>query len=732
MKLTTSFRSVPEIQACVNAAFAPVMTGDAATLQADYVPLSEFRPSLPAQPAVVALPVPEPYGARALSAMAIEKSLPDAVGAFVDWVINESGWKVTERTGDPPVGVTARHVCILFRRFISFGEDVTQPYVRALEARGVSHVLVGGKTFHDREEVETIRAALTAVEWPDDELSVFAALRGALFAVGDEELLEWKYRFGGFHPFRIPEPFRLDASGRNAALTHLAPVASALALLAALHRRRNYVPVAETIQRLLDSTRAHVGFVLRAGGEQALANVLHIAELARQYEADGGISFRGFVEELRLAAESAEAAEAPILEEGSEGVRMMTVHKAKGLEFPVVILADITCRLSRAEAGRWIDPDQRKCALKLGGWAPLDLLLHDAEEAARDRAEAERLAYVAATRARDLLVVPAIGDGPYDGGWLDPLMPAVYPSPTSRRDARRGPGCPDFRSKDSVLSRPDNDPARAETVAPGLHRFAAPSNRPHVGESRTSRPGYAVVWWDPHALHLHAASSFGLRRDDLIVKDGDMFAVEDRLAEYERWREERARVVEQGSRPSLRVERATTWAAAAAEAGIDEEIAGAGPIDVVALPGAEGRPRGPRFGTLVHAVLATVPLDAGADLVARTAATQGRLLLATHSEVQAAVSIVSAVLAHELMERARRARSVAREAPVSWVQKGGLLIEGVLDLAFDDGQTTTVVDFKTDHELAAGESRYRAQLRQYVSAVARVTGRPASGILFRV
>jgi ATP-dependent exoDNAse (exonuclease V) beta subunit len=728
VKLTTSFRSVPEIQACVNAAFAPVMTGDAATLQADYVPLSEFRPPLPAQPAVVALPVPEPYGARALSAIAIEKSLPDAVGGFVDWVVNESGWKVTERTGDRPVRVAARHVCILFRRFISFGEDVTQPYVRALEARGVSHVLVGGKTFHDREEVETIRAALAAVEWPDDELSVFAALRGALFAVGDEELLEWRHRFGGFHPFRIPEPFRADPSGRTAALTHLAPVASALALLAALHRRRNYVPVAETIQRLLDSTRAHVGFVLRAGGEQTLANVLHIAELARQYEADGGISFRGFVEELRLAAESAEAAEAPILEEGSDGVRMMTVHKAKGLEFPVVILADITCRLSRAEAGRWIDPDQRKCALKLGGWAPLDLLLHDAEEAARDRAEAERLAYVAATRARDLLVVPAIGDGPYDGGWLDPLTPAVYPPPTSRRDARRGPGCPDFRSKDSVLSRPDNDPARADTVAPGLHRFAARRNP----ESRTPNPGYSVVWWDPHALHLHAASSFGLRRDDLIVKDGDMFAVEDRLSEYQRWREERARVVEQGSRPSLRVERATTWAAAAAEAGIDEEIEVTGPVEVVTLPGAEGRPRGPRFGTLVHAVLATVPLEGGADLVARTAATQGRLLLATQSEVEAAASLVSAVLAHELMDRARRARSVAREAPVSWVQKGGLLIEGVLDLAFDDGETTTVVDFKTDHELAAGESRYRAQLRQYVSAVARVTGRPASGILFRV
>ena len=114
--------------------------------------------------------------------------------------------------------------------------------------------------------------------------------------------------------------------------------------------------------QLLDATRAHVGFALRTGGEQALANAFHVAELARQFETGGGISFRGFVEELRLAAANAVAAEAPILEEDSDGVRMMTVHKAKGLEFPIVILADLTCKLARAEAGRWIDPEHGICA----------------------------------------------------------------------------------------------------------------------------------------------------------------------------------------------------------------------------------------------------------------------------------------------------------------------------------------------------------------------------------
>ena len=82
-----------------------------------------------------------------------------------------------------------------------------------------------------------------------------------------------------------------------------------------------------------------------------------------QYEAAGGISFRGFIDELQQAAASTEAAEAPILEEGSDGVRLMTVHKAKGLEFPVVILADLTCRMSRSDASRYLDPERGLCAI---------------------------------------------------------------------------------------------------------------------------------------------------------------------------------------------------------------------------------------------------------------------------------------------------------------------------------------------------------------------------------
>jgi ATP-dependent exoDNAse (exonuclease V) beta subunit len=276
------------------------------------------------------------------------------------------------------------------------------------------------------------------------------------------------------------------------------------------------------------------------------------------------------------------------------------------------------------------------------------------------------------------------------------------------------------------------DPARPTTVAPGRFEFAVNSNQSSVTTGNSPLTTYRVVWWDPSLLHLNAASAFGLRRDDLIVKDGDMFAVEERLADYERWRMELEQLVEQGSVPSLRVQTATSWAAEAAALGIDDAIAAASGIEIVHMPGAEGRPRGPRFGTLVHAVLAIVPLDADDEIIRRTADVQARIINSPAEEVVAASHAVRAVLKHELMARARSSPRVRRETPITWTQKDGTLIEGVLDLAFDEPDLTTVIDFKTDHELSAGEARYRAQLQKYVDAVAAATERRVAGVLFKV
>src|SRR5262249_22601399 len=159
---------------------------------------------------------------------------------------------------------------------------------------------------------------------------------------------------------------------------HLAAVADGLRLLGDLHRQRNYRPVEETVAALLTATRAHAAFILRPSGERALANVLRIADLARSFEASGGISFRGVIEQIAEEGVG-ETSEAPVVEEGSEGVRIMTVHRAKGLEFPVVILADITANLAAQNPGRYVDSERGLCAVRLSGWSPWDLLDHENE-----------------------------------------------------------------------------------------------------------------------------------------------------------------------------------------------------------------------------------------------------------------------------------------------------------------------------------------------------------------
>ena len=722
LHLTSSFRGVPAIQHCVNRAFATIM--DKGPGGPQYVPLSPTRADARGQPAVVALPVPRPYGQRRVSGAAIERSLPDAVGSFVHWLINESGWTVMEGSpaGAGPerrVRVQAHHVCVLFRRFQHYRTDMARPYADALEARDIPHLLVGGRSFHEREEVATIRTALAAIEWPDDRLSVFATLHGSLFAIDDETLFTYFNRYGLPLPFGIPAELR-SSGAPSPERERFEPISGAIKVLEELHRQRNEQPVDVTLGRLLEVTRAHAGFAMRQSGRQALANVLQIAEMARQHDAAGGLSFRSFVEHLLEEAEAGRGEEAPILEEGAEGVRLMTVHRAKGLEFPVVVLADPTCQLRRPGASRYIDPKRGLCALRLVGCAPWDLIDHEQEEVEREAAEAVRVAYVAATRARDLLVVPEVGDGPREGGWISPLDAAVYPPQDERRSPENAVACPRF-GRDTVLQRPDGDPANSETVAPGRHRF----------RNDEADEGYDVVWWDPHVLDLDADIRFGIRQEELLSKAVADETVERDLQRYRDWRDRRDRIREQAAAPSLVVETVTRRAEALAAA--DSPDAPASPVEVVGAAPDADRPAGPRFGSLVHALLAVAPLDRPAG-VEELAVLQGRILGATEDEIAAAAA-AAAALRHPLLERARAAAGrgeCRREAPVAGRDGGGTLIEGVVDLAFREAGAWTVVDFKTDHELGAELDRYRRQVALYAELVAGATGEPATPLLLRI
>jgi len=690
--LQTSFRSTPGIQLAVNEAFSRAMAPNVVG-QAKYVRLEPFRPKHGTQPSVIALSVPRPFSPWGkVQKSAIEASTPNAVGAFIEFLLTQSGWTVEEN--GQRVAVQARHVCILFKRFRGYGdEDVPRPYARELEARHIAHVLVGGRSFHSREEVLALRTAMRAIEWPEDELSVFATLRGPFLAVGDEALLLYKNEFKKLRPPR---------KGVEVSET-LKPVAEGLLLLRALHAARTRQSVSRTLQQFLEATRAAAGVAFWTAGDQALANVLQFVDRAKRLEARA-TSFRQVIELFEAEAETGGSREAPIVEEGTDGVRMMTVHGAKGLEFPVVILAEPTAGSTRKRPSHWVDPEARVWAQTLADCEPWDLRDHEAEVLALDRHESLRLTYVAATRARDLLVVPAAGDQGLHDTWTEPLYPALYPAPGTESSPRPAPGCPTF-GDDCVVDRQGNRPEQAPR--PGLH----------LASTRT----HGVVWWDPATLRLSVGHAGGLQSEDALKNSG---AASESLTSFTAWRDAKSELQATASKPALQVVTARALGA---------EASGGAPIAEAKTEAPRpGRPRGQRFGELVHGVLARVPFEATKAVVQLQVERLGRLLMASREEQRWATEAAWAALHHPLLRAAATADEVRREAAVTHLRPDGVLVEGVIDLAFRVGKRWQVIELKTDDTLERHREEYVAQTRAYVAAIEAATGLHADGTLLLV
>jgi ATP-dependent exoDNAse (exonuclease V) beta subunit len=239
-------------------------------------------------------------------------------------------------------------------------------------------------------------------------------------------------------------------------------------------------------------------------------------------------------------------------------------------------------------------------------------------------------------------------------------------------------------------------------------------------------------------LALKVPESLGLRQQRLLHADESGLATEEGIRAHAAWQEARARIRAQAGTETIKVETATERAkaiAAVAEAPrVEVEV-----VEVEAASGRpETRPHGKRYGLLVHAILAAVPLDAGPEAVKATAELEGRILGAPSDEVDAAAERVQAALAHPLLERARtaaRAGQCRRETPIAIRLEDGTLVEGVTDAAFYEGSPEpmwTVVDWKTDVEIAGRIDVYRHQVDLYTRAIARATGVPARGVLLRV
>jgi ATP-dependent helicase/nuclease subunit A len=281
-------------------------------------------------------------------------------------------------------------VAMLFRSFTA-----VETYAEALQQASVPFRVIGGKNYYQRQEIQTLASLLCCLDNPADKLNLIATLR-SLVCGWTDDLIFFKSATTGLNYLR-------DVSAEEDQ-----QVRDTFTLLRELHEQRHESSVAGYVERVVARAKiCEAHFVSRPDGAQCVANLLKAVELARQLEAVGVRSVRGFVRRLRQTLLGGVDEEpSPANEETDDVVRLLSMHKAKGLEFPIVILPDLAGR--SADSGAKIVPNRTDRTFEIRFNGRMSQGFDDASEQQdlRDEAEEIRLLYVAATRAKERLVLP--------------------------------------------------------------------------------------------------------------------------------------------------------------------------------------------------------------------------------------------------------------------------------------------------------------------------------------
>ena len=288
-------------------------------------------------------------------------------------------------------------------------------YERALEERGIPTHVVGGRGYWSQQQVADLRNWLTALANPLDELALYSVLASPLVGASLDAVA-----LLGLHARR---------SGRDAwwvlrepdGLMELMPPDDGRRIEAFVRRfeaerlAAPQVSLETLIDRAVTATGYDTHVLSLPAGDRRMANVRKLMRMAREFEADEGRDLRAFIDfvaERDLIQER--EGEAPLEAEELDAVRLMTVHRAKGLEFPVVCVADLG-KGGREDTGSLRISNDGEIGLRLasmGGGkvdtAELERIRQ--EQKLTGEEEERRVFYVAATRAEQHLVLSGATD----------------------------------------------------------------------------------------------------------------------------------------------------------------------------------------------------------------------------------------------------------------------------------------------------------------------------------
>jgi ATP-dependent exoDNAse (exonuclease V) beta subunit len=435
LPLSGNFRSHPEVLAAINV-IGTALFGD------DFQ-----RLAVGSQP-VIEPPGPTPLVELLLTAESgwdadeIDLAVPQEEGSAAR-VAEARGLasRLRELADD---GVPRSEMVVLLRAFTH-----VHTYEEALERAGLAPYVVGGRGYWSHQQVEDVLRLLGTVANPLDDETLFGALASPAGGVSPDVLWILRRMAGEKRHIwpalesliedRVPEEGEALEWASRIPEEDVRRLRGFHETLSAVRREAPLLSLEALIGRVSDAFGYDLAVLMRPRGRQRLANVRKLMRLAREFEAHDGRDLAGFLSyaESRTGREDHEA-QAATEAEDHDGVRVMTVHAAKGLEFGVVAVAELRRTLLAAPGGTDIRLGQQDGAgngrngaasLRVGIRLPRagreSLTLWDYDELHGEAAEAEaqeecRLTYVAATRARDRLIL----SGGFRDGDLEPCEPA--------------------------------------------------------------------------------------------------------------------------------------------------------------------------------------------------------------------------------------------------------------------------------------------------------------------
>lgn len=663
--LNTNFRTVSPIISWVNTVFGELIRAEA-DQQPEYQPLNPWRSPPEGSRNPVTILGSVEHGE--LSAEELRRAEAEDVAAVITEALTE-GWLVDD---DTPRGAAPRwRPCRPSDIAILLPARTSLPALeRALESAGVDYRAESSSLVWSTAEIRELMAILRAVDDPTDELSLATALRSAAYGCGDDDLFKYRQSGGSWNHQNDP-PSQLPPDD---------PVVEAMAHLGQLHRSRTWTTPSALIERIIRERRMLELGVVRSRPRDVWRRLRFVLDQARAYVDSEGGGLRQFIAWATLqSSEGSRVAETLLPETDADAVRILTIHGSKGLEFPITVLSGLTTAGAARRGGVQVAfPNGSEAVIKMAK----DLATADYDDfkpldEQMDHLERLRLLYVAATRARDHLVVS--------------LHRSSKQRPKSGADK-----APNLMSGAQLFER------ATRLAGADQHAFAGPVAAPYRSQTRDGVdvgevPLDRKTWEQTRTNALARSARSSTLAATTIAK------------RHEAQRKSVVQTTDQG----------------AADPGMQKE-----PRDLDLPPWNKGR-YGTAIGRAVHAVLQTVDLTGSSGVEQAAAAQAAAEAVIGHEDLICDLvrSALDSPVVREAIELPHW-RETYVAAPIDDTTS----IEGYIDLLYRRGDGLVVVDYKTDavdsEELPRRMGKYELQGASYALALEKATGEQVADVVF--